>query len=74
MIGNRSFYTKLFNDRMGKSKINKDKINNEINLNGFIYLHSLFIKKGRQETTWTVLKKFGYDRNLSMCRDLITNK
>lgn len=44
-------------------------INNEITLNGFIYMHTLFIKKGRHETTWTVLKKFGYDRNLTLSRD-----
>ncbi len=37
---------------------------NEITLSGFIHLHALFIRKGRQETIWTVLKKFGYDRNL----------
>jgi mitochondrial Rho GTPase 1 len=62
------------NNNNNNNQDNNNLINNEINLNGFIYLHSLFIKKGRQETTWTVLKKFGYDRNLSMCRDLITNK
>ena len=44
-------------------------IGNHITLNGFLYLHALFIKKGRHETTWTVLKKFGYDRNLSMSRE-----
>lgn len=49
-------------------------INNEITLSGFLHLHLLFVKKGRQETTWTVLKKFGYCRNLSMSRDFITIK
>lgn len=44
-------------------------VDNKINLHGFIYLHTLFIKKGRHETTWTVLKKFGYDKNLSFSRD-----
>ena len=45
VIGNRSFYTKLFNDRMGKSKINKDKINNEINLPIALYEAKTLIKR-----------------------------
>lgn len=48
--------------------------NNEITLSGFLYLHLLFVKKGRQETTWTVLKKYGYDRNLCLSRDFTTIK
>lgn len=44
-------------------------IDNKMTLHGFIYLHTLFIKKGRHETTWMVLKRFGYDRNLSISRD-----
>ncbi len=43
--------------------------NNEVTLSGFLHLNILFIKKGRHETTWTILKKFGYDRNLDMSRD-----
>ncbi|RKP07064.1 EF hand associated-domain-containing protein [Thamnocephalis sphaerospora] len=31
---------------------------------GFIYLHTLFIQKGRLETTWTVLRRFGYGDDL----------
>jgi len=49
-------------------------IDNKITLNGFIYLHALFIKKGRHETTWTVLKKFGYDRSLTISRDYASIK
>ncbi len=49
-------------------------VENKITLNGFIYLHTLFIKKGRHETTWTVLKKFGYDRNLTISRDYASIK
>ena len=26
---------------------------------GFLYLHTIFIQRGRLETTWTVLRKFG---------------
>jgi Ras family protein T1 len=47
---------------------------NEITLSGFIHLHTLFIRKGRQETIWTVLKKFGYDRNLSLSREFSSIK
>lgn len=43
--------------------------NNEITLSGFLLLQALFFKKGRHETAWTVLKKFGYDKNLTMSRD-----
>lgn len=28
---------------------------------GFIFLHTLFVQRGRMETTWAVLRKFGYD-------------
>ena len=27
---------------------------------GFLFLHTLFIQRGRLETTWTVLRTFGY--------------
>ncbi|KAI8342083.1 EF hand associated-domain-containing protein [Chlamydoabsidia padenii] len=38
---------------------------------GFAYLHSLFIRKGRPETTWTVLRKFGYGDDLSLRQDFL---
>lgn len=47
---------------------------NHITSSGFIHLHALFIRKGRQETIWTVLKKFGYDRNLSLSREFSSIK
>ncbi|KAA8492639.1 Mitochondrial Rho GTPase 1 [Porphyridium purpureum] len=43
----------------------------EITLEGFIFLHTLFIQKGRLETTWTVLRKFGYDESMTLSRDSI---
>jgi Ras family protein T1 len=58
----------LLNNNQNSSE-NENLKNNEITLKGFLYLHTLFIKKGRHETTWTVLKKFGYDKNLSITRD-----
>ncbi|XP_073943930.1 mitochondrial Rho GTPase isoform X1 [Choristoneura fumiferana] len=40
--------------------------NDCITLKGFIFLHCLFIQRGRNETTWTVLRKFGYDESLEL--------
>lgn len=37
-----------------------------LTLDGFLYLHSLFIAKGRLETTWTVLREFGYNDDLEL--------
>lgn len=45
--------------------------NNCITLSGFILLHCLFIQRGRHETTWTVLRKFGYDDKLNMSKDYL---
>lgn len=38
---------------------------------GFLFLHRLFIQRGRLETTWTVLRKFGYDDDLSLREDFL---
>jgi len=32
-----------------------------LTLSGFLFLHTLFIQRGRHETTWTVLRKYGYN-------------
>lgn len=37
-----------------------------ISVEGFIFLHTLFVQKGRLETTWIVLRKFGYDDNMRL--------
>jgi len=42
-----------------------------VTLQGFLFLHSLFIQKGRQETTWTALRRFGYDHNLELRDDYL---
>ncbi|KAE8212381.1 hypothetical protein CF327_g3982 [Tilletia walkeri] len=34
--------------------------NGGLTLAGFLYLHTIFIQRGRLETTWTVLRSFGY--------------
>lgn len=36
---------------------------------GFLYLHMLFVQKGRLETTWIVLRKFGYSDDLRLSLD-----
>jgi Ras family protein T1 len=38
---------------------------------GFLFLHKLFIQRGRLETTWTVLRKFGYGDDLSLLKDFL---
>lgn len=40
--------------------------NGALTLKGFLFLHTLFIQKGRHETTWTVLRKFGYGDELKL--------
>lgn len=39
---------------------------------GFIYLHTLFVERGRIETTWAVLRKFGYNDKVELREDLTT--
>ncbi|ORY29137.1 P-loop containing nucleoside triphosphate hydrolase protein [Naematelia encephala] len=38
---------------------------------GFLYLHTIFIQQGRMETTWTVLRKFGYGEHLDLREDFL---
>ncbi|KAJ8751953.1 hypothetical protein K2173_000699 [Erythroxylum novogranatense] len=42
-----------------------------LTLTGFLFLHALFIEKGRLETTWTVLRKFGYNNDIKLADELI---
>lgn len=44
---------------------------NSVTLKGFLYLHSLFVQRGRNETTWTVLRKFGYNDGLNMAKEYL---
>ena len=44
-------------------------INDCLTLDGFLYLHLLFIQRGRHETTWAVLRKFGYNDFLVMSEE-----
>ncbi|PIA15350.1 mitochondrial Rho GTPase [Coemansia reversa NRRL 1564] len=42
-----------------------------LNLLGFLYLHMLFVQRGRVETTWMVLRRFGYGDDLSLREDYL---
>ncbi|KAJ2334745.1 ERMES complex Ca(2+)-binding regulatory GTPase gem1, partial [Coemansia sp. RSA 2673] len=42
-----------------------------LNVEGFLYLHLLFIQRGRVETTWMVLRRFGYGDDLSLREDFL---
>ncbi|TXG63639.1 hypothetical protein EZV62_010633 [Acer yangbiense] len=42
-----------------------------LTLSGFLFLHALFIEKGRLETTWAVLRKFGYGDDLELKDDFL---
>lgn len=50
----------------------EEGVNEEgVTLPGFLFLHTLFIQKGRQETTWTALRRFGYGDNLELRDDYL---
>ncbi|KAK0048438.1 mitochondrial Rho GTPase 1-A isoform X1 [Biomphalaria pfeifferi] len=51
-----------------------DGVSDGITLKGFLFLHTLFIQKGRHETTWSVLRKFGYDDNLQLTTEYLSPK
>lgn len=60
---------------IGVKKVVQDKLSEGVNergltLTGFLFLHALFIEKGRLETTWTVLRKFGYNDDIKLADDL----
>ncbi|XP_055678544.1 mitochondrial Rho GTPase isoform X5 [Lutzomyia longipalpis] len=42
-----------------------------VTLKGFLYLHCLFIQRGRNETTWAVLRRFGYNEHLEMSKEYL---
>ena len=59
---------------MGVKRVVQDKLPEGVNehgltLAGFLFLHALFIEKGRLETTWTVLRKFGYNNEIRLSSD-----
>lgn len=54
-----------------KKNIEEGVDENGLTLEGFLFLHTLFIQRGRHETTWTVLRKFGYDDSLQLAKDYL---
>lgn len=61
----------------GVKKVVKENLPNNglhadgsITVDGFIFLHTLFVQKGRLETTWIVVRKFGYDDDLRLKVDV----
>uniref|UniRef100_A0A5B7BEV4 Putative Mitochondrial Rho GTPase 1 n=1 Tax=Davidia involucrata TaxID=16924 RepID=A0A5B7BEV4_DAVIN len=74
------FQVKCFNaplqpsEIVGVKRVVQEKLPEGVNdrgltLTGFLFLHALFIEKGRLETTWTVLRKFGYNNDIRLCDD-----
>lgn len=71
------FQVKCFNaplqpaEIVGVKRVVQEKLPEGVNhlgltISGFLFLHALFIEKGRLETTWTVLRKFGYDDDIKL--------
>ncbi|VDM60787.1 unnamed protein product [Angiostrongylus costaricensis] len=46
-------------------------VDGALSLPGFLHLNVLFIERGRHETTWSVLRKFGYESNLKLGKDYL---
>ncbi|ERE68678.1 Rho GTPase 2 [Cricetulus griseus] len=44
---------------------------NQLTLEGFLFLNTLFIQRGRHETTWTILRRFGYSDSLELTPDYL---
>ncbi|KAL4577655.1 hypothetical protein LXL04_013766 [Taraxacum kok-saghyz] len=76
----KDFQVKCFNaplqpsEIMGVKRVVQEKLlkgvnENRLTLTGFLFLHALFIEKGRLETTWTVLRKFGYNNDIRLNDD-----
>ncbi|XP_036134765.1 mitochondrial Rho GTPase 2 isoform X1 [Molossus molossus] len=42
-----------------------------LTLDGFLFLNTLFIQRGRHETTWTILRRFGYGDTLELSTDYL---
>ncbi|KAK8635926.1 hypothetical protein V6N13_004638 [Hibiscus sabdariffa] len=76
------FQVKCFNSPLqpaeivGVKRVVQERIRGEVSdlgltLEGFLFLHSLLIEKGRLETTWAVLRKFGYNDELKLRDDIL---
>ncbi|KAK2714554.1 hypothetical protein QYM36_008944 [Artemia franciscana] len=54
-----------------RSQTNDGVKDGGITLKGFLFLHCLFFQRGRHETTWTILRKFGYDDNIELTKEYL---
>uniref|UniRef100_A0A674MHU4 Mitochondrial Rho GTPase n=1 Tax=Takifugu rubripes TaxID=31033 RepID=A0A674MHU4_TAKRU len=54
-----------------RKNLSEGVCNDGLTLKGFLFLHTLFIQRGRHETTWTVLRRFGYDDDLELNQDYL---
>lgn len=52
-------------------RIPQGVLNDGLTLPGFLFLHALFIERGRLETTWAVLRTFGYGNDLHLSPALL---
>lgn len=77
-----NFQVKCFNaplqppEIVGVKRVVQEQLPEGVNecgltLRGFLFLHALFIERGRLETTWTVLRKFGYNNDIRLNDDLL---
>lgn len=77
------FQVKCFNAPLqpveiaGVKKVVQEKVPEGVNefgltLTGFLFLHALFIEKGRLETIWTVLRKFGYNDEIKLREEYLS--
>nr|XP_046160338.1 mitochondrial Rho GTPase 1-A isoform X1 [Oncorhynchus gorbuscha] len=60
---------KNMTDGVEDNGLNLSKV--RLTLKGFLFLHTLFIQRGRHETTWTVLRRFGYDDDLELHQEYL---
>ena len=49
-----------------QSRLENGLVDDHLTFSGFVFLHALFIERGRLETTWAVLSKFGYGKDLEL--------
>jgi Ras family protein T1 len=76
------FQVKCFNaplqpeELTGVKEVVKSRMENglseagSLTFSGFVFLHALFIERGRLETTWAVLSRFGYGKDLRLKSDI----
>lgn len=54
-----------------QQKVPEGVNSNGLTFPGFIFVHDMFLKRGRIEAFWAVLRKFGYDNDLKLQDDFL---